>query len=155
MPLARPHSSKPSTRQFPIISMVEGWQGSEYRTSTAIGHVIHVSTPRVHCCTFHSIGSVIKFLAFVANRATSIPEPKLPDARIALRQPPPTLSGGVSGMPNLRWFRSNQRVSIPIPCFHGIAVHIERENCVPDSSRAKSSDNRVPSNSCRRHLLWL
>jgi len=43
----------------------------------------------------------------------------------------------------------------PDQCFHVISVHIERGIRVPDPSRAKSSDNRVPANSCRCHLLLL
>jgi len=58
--------------------MVEGWQGSGYRTRTAFGHAVQVSTPRVHCCTFLSIGRAIWFLALVANGATNPPKPKLP-----------------------------------------------------------------------------
>lgn len=111
--------------------------------------------PRVHCCTFHSIGSAIKFplssrTGLSASRSRNSQMLVLPCGNHAQ-----SFRTGVSGMPNLRWFRSNQRVSIPITCFHVISVHMEREVCVPDPSRAKSSDNRVPSNSCRRHLLWL
>lgn len=86
-----------------------------------------------------SIGSSIRFLAFVANRTTSITKPKLPDTCVALRQPRRPFQASVSGMPNLRRFRSNQRVSIPITCFHVISVHIERGIRVPNPSRAKSS----------------
>jgi len=125
--------------------MVEGWQGSGYRTRTAFGHAVQVSTPRVHCCTFSSIGRAIWFLAFVANWTTSIPEPRLPDTRTALRRPRHSLAGGASGTPNLRRLRFVRRVSVPITCFHVIPVHMERGIRVPVPSRAMSSDNRVPS----------
>jgi hypothetical protein len=68
-----------------------------------------------------------------------------PNTSAALRRPRQSLSGGASGTPNQRWFRTNLRVSVPITCFHEISVHIERGIRVPNPSRAKSSDNRVPS----------
>jgi hypothetical protein len=42
---------------------------------TFSGNAAQVSTPRVHRCTFFSIGRAIWFLAFVANISASIPEP--------------------------------------------------------------------------------
>jgi hypothetical protein len=76
-----------------------------------------------------------------------------PNTSTALRRPRQSLSGGASGTPNLRRFRTNRRVSVPITCFHVISIHIERGIRVPDPSRVISSDNRVPSSRCRRHLL--
>jgi hypothetical protein len=133
-----------------------GLAGVGVPNKNRFGHAVQVSTPRVHCCTFSSIGRAIWFLALVANRATSIPEPRLPDTRTTLRRPRQSLAGGASGTPNQRRVRTNQHVSVPITCFHVIPVHIERGIRVPFPSRAISSDNRVPSSSCRRHLqlLW-
>jgi len=82
--------------------MVEGWQGSGYRTRTAfgdtfVGNAAQVSTPRVHRCTFFSIGRAIWFLAFVANSTSGITEPKLPVTSATLRRPHQSLAGGRAG----------------------------------------------------------
>jgi hypothetical protein len=142
MPLARPYSSKPSTRQTRhdscghfchasswgfIPAMVEGWQGSGYRTRTTFGHAVQVSTPRVHCCTFLSIRRAIWFPRFRREQNHQHFGAGTPNTSTALRRPRQSLSGGASGTPNRRWFRTNLRVSVPITCFHVISVHIEGE----------------------------
>jgi hypothetical protein len=72
MPLARPYSSKPSSRQTRIVSWVflprkakvvhssdgGGLAGVGVPNKNRFGHAVQVSTPRVHCCTFSSIGKV-------------------------------------------------------------------------------------------------
>jgi len=61
------------------------------------GIAAQVSTPRVHCCTFFSIGRAIWFLAFVANRTAGITKPKLPDTSAALQRSHQSLAGRRAG----------------------------------------------------------
>jgi len=98
---------------------------------------------------------VIYILAFIANGTTEHFGAETPNTSTALRRPYPSLSVGMSWTPNLHRFRINQCVSVHITCFHVISVHIERGIRVPFPSRVESSDNRVPSNSCRCHLWFL
>jgi len=62
-----------------------------------VGNAAQVSTPRVHFCTFSSIGRVIWFLALVANSTSGITKPKLPVTSIALRRSHQSLAGGRAG----------------------------------------------------------
>jgi len=143
----------PRDSRWFIPAMVEGWQGSEYRTRTAFGHAVQVSTPHVHCCTFlfYWKGDLVsrfrRELYFWHHGAET------PSYQCRLAATTPIPCGWASGTPNLRWFRTKPRVSVPITCFHVTTVHIERGIRVPVPSRAISSDNRVPSSCCRRHLL--
>jgi hypothetical protein len=135
----------PRNSRWFVPAVVEGWQGSGYRTRTAFGYAAQVSTPRVHFCTLFSIGRAIWFLAFVANRTTSIPEPRLPDTRIALRRPRHPFRAARAGRRIFAGVGSVRRVSVPITCYHVILVHMERGIRVPVPSRAMSSDKRVPA----------
>jgi len=117
------------------------------------GIAVQVSTPRVHYCTFLSYWKGDLVPRFRRERSHQPAEAETSTAGITFGRPRHSLSGGVGGTPDHRRFRNNRRVSVPITCFHVASVHIERGIRVPDPSRAESSDNRVPSNSCRRHLL--
>jgi hypothetical protein len=159
MPLARPHSSKPSIPRFPMASVVEGWQGSGYRTRAAFGiafrHYGASLNParaflHVH---FYWKGDLVP--RFHRERYFRHHEAETPSYQCRLAATTPIPCGRASGTPDLRWFRSNLRVSVPTTCFHAATVHIERGMRVPVPSRAISSDNRVPSSSCRRHVLLL
>jgi len=172
MPLARPCSSKPSKRQghryLASISATHVRDDSSHRWRRAgrgrdtereplsvmpFGHAVQVSTPRVHFCTFLSIGRAIWFPSSRRERNHQSAKAETSTAGITLGRPRHSLSGDVGGTPDLHRFRNNLRVSVPITCFHMVSVHIERGIRVLVPSRAISSDNRVPSISFRRHLL--
>jgi len=66
-------------------------------------------------------------------------------AGIALWRPRHSLSGGMGGTPDLRQFRTNRRVSVPITCFHVVPFISRGDFVFLIPSRANSSDNWVPS----------
>jgi len=116
------------------------------------GHAMQVSTPRVHCCTFLSIGRTI------CSSLSSRTEPLARRSRnfhgqYHLGRPRHSLSGGEGGTPDLRRFRNNRRVSVPITCFHVASVLIERGIRVPDSVASRVFGQQGSVHSCRRHLL--
>jgi len=149
----------PRVARWFVPAVVEGWQGSGYRTRAAFGITFR------HCgagfnparaflhVLFYWKGDLVP--RFRRERSHQYAEAETSTAGITLGRPRHSFSGGVGGTPDLRWFRSNLRVSVPITCFHVASVHIERGMRVPVPSRAISSDNRVPSSSFRCHLLLL
>jgi len=150
-------SSKPSTRRFPIISMVEGWQGSGYRTRTAFGIAFrpcgasfNPARALLHV-PFYWKGDLVPRSR--RERSHQPAEAETSTAGITLGRPRHSISGGVGGTPDLRRFRNNRRVSVPITCFHVASVHMERGMRVPDSVASKVFGQLGSVHSCRRHLL--
>jgi len=117
MPLARPYSSKPPARQFPIRRWSNAGRGRgterEPLSVLPFGHAAQVSTPRVHCCTFFSIGRAIWFPSLSSRTEPLARRSRNFHGQYHLGRPRHSLSGGAGGTPDLRRFRNNQRVSVP------------------------------------------
>lgn len=147
MPLARPCSSKPSARQtrhflrtflprkFMVVHSSDGGGlvgvgvpnenrfrscGASFNPARALLHV-----------PFYWKGDLVPRSR--RERSHQPAEAGTSTAGITLGRPRHSLSGGVGGTPDLRRFRINRRVSVPITCFHVASVHIERGIRVPNS----------------------
>jgi len=174
MPLARPYSSKPSSRQArqclagisTTCCLVVRSSGGGGLAGVGVPNENRISVLAFwHCgASFNPARASLHVLFYW--KGDLVPRfrreqyfwhhgAETPSYQCHLAAAAPIPCGRASGTPNLRWFRSNRRVSVPAACFHATTVHIERGIRVPFPSRAISSGNRVPSSSCRRHLLLL
>jgi len=103
--------------------MVEGWQGSEYRTRAAFGNAFWLcgagfnsARASLHVL-FYWKGDLVPRFRREQNCWHHEAETPRYQRRLAAVAPIPC--GQASGTPNQRLFRSNLRVSVPTACFHG------------------------------------
>jgi len=141
--------------------MVEGCQGSGYRTRTAFGIAFRLcgaifNPARALVHVLFLLEGRSGFLAFVANRTTSIPEPRLPDTRIALRRPRQSLSGGASGTPNLRRCRIRPARFSPDHVLPRDSRSYGKGNSCSSSVASNVIRQKGSGHDCRYHLqlLW-
>jgi len=139
--------------------MVEGWQGSGYRTRTVFGNAFQ------QCgASFNPARAFLHVLFYWKGDLVSSlsSRTELPASRSRNSQVPAPPCGGRTNP--LRVGERDAESTLvseqparfsPDHVFPRVSVHIERGIRVPDPSRAISSDNRVPSSSCRRRLLLL
>jgi len=113
--------------------MVEGWQGSGYRTRAAFGIAFR------HCgAGFNPARTFLHVLFYW--KGDLVPrfrreqyfwhhEAETPSYQCHLAAAVPIPCGRASGTPNQRWFRSNLRVSVPTACFHGLLFISKGNTC--------------------------
>jgi len=173
MPLARPHSSKPSSRQARhCLAGISTTCCTVVRSSDG-GGLAGVGVPnksRFRYClsalrrrfqpracisarsfllegrSGSSLSSRTELLAS-QSRNSQVPAPPCGGRTNPLR-------AGERDAESTRVSEQPARFS-PDHVFPRVSVHIERGMRVPVPSRAMSSNNRVPSSSCRCHLLFL